>query len=209
MCGGTCQPMNTGMHYSVIDLHGIQAEEHTTTVGHIKKTQVLLCHHDPCHVAAWEVPCHAWLNQAPTVWVPLPIRLLGDGYDMCLGLPPEPTTLPKRPPTFTCSANHNGVWVRHVPQGPWRPWRARDTPHVWSAHTMVCQGVCRVRELSSLKDETCMTVPITHTMLVVRPNCLRHGTSAALWAHTWVMPTTFDGNIHPQHAGDDVAWLLG
>jgi hypothetical protein len=74
--------MNTGMHYSVVDLHGIQVEVHTTTVGHIKKTQLLLCGRDPCHVAAWEVPCHARLNQAPTLLVPLPIRLVGDGHDM-------------------------------------------------------------------------------------------------------------------------------
>lgn len=76
-------------------------------------------------------------------------------------------------------------------------------------HTMVCQGVHRVRELSSLNDETCMTVPTTDTMLVVRPNRLRCGTSAALWAHAWMMPTTFGGNIRPQHVGDDAAGLLG
>jgi hypothetical protein len=66
---GTCQPMNTSMHYSVIDLREIQAEDHTTTLGQIKKTQLLLCGRDPCHVATWEVPCHARLNQAPTLWV--------------------------------------------------------------------------------------------------------------------------------------------
>jgi hypothetical protein len=139
----------------------------------------------------------------------LPIRLARDGCDMCLGLPSKPTTLPKRPPMFTCSANHNGVWMRHVPQGPWRPWRARDTPHVRAAHTMVCQGVCRVRDLLSLNDETCMTVPTTRTMLVVRLERPRRGTSAALWAHAWMMPATFGGNIRPQHASDNVVGLLG